>query len=70
MQFGQEYMADYYTRATAEMEAGGATIYYLSPEEEAAFIACTEDLYAAMKETCSEKGIALIELVEEWNAAD
>lgn len=69
MEFGQQYMSEYYAKAAAEMEAGGATLYYLTPEEEAAFLACTEELYVAMRETCTEKGIALIELVEEWNAA-
>ena len=70
MQFGQEYMAEYYAQAAEEMEAGGATLYYLSADEEAAFMACTEQLYASMKETCTDKGIKLIELVEEWNAGN
>lgn len=62
-------MSEYYARAAAEMEAGGATLYYLTDEEEQAFLDCTEELYAAMKETCTDKGVALIELVEEWNAS-
>lgn len=70
LEFGQEYMADYYDKAAAEMEAGGATLYYLSEEEEAAFLQCTEKLYEDMKATCTEKGVKLIELVQEWNAAN
>ncbi|MGN1002128.1 MAG: TRAP transporter substrate-binding protein [Oscillospiraceae bacterium] len=68
LQFGQEYMAGYYAEAVAEMEAGGATLYFLTPEEEDAFLVCTDSLYESMAETCTEKGIQLIELVKEWNA--
>lgn len=69
MEFGQDYMADYYAKAVSEMEAAGASLYFLSKEEEAAFLECTDELYGAMKETCTEKGVRLIELVQEWNAS-
>jgi TRAP-type C4-dicarboxylate transport system substrate-binding protein len=68
LEYGQEYMADYYDKVVAQMEESGATVYMLTAEEEDAFLTCLDDLYAAMEDTCTDKGVELIRLVDEWRA--
>ncbi len=68
LEFGQEFMADYYHTAIEEMKNEGAEIYMLSQEEEDAFLECVDDLYAEIAETCTDNGKTLIALVNEWRA--
>lgn len=68
MEKGPAIGASYYEKYRSEFEENGAYVYDLSEEEEAAFLEPVNDIYEQLKETSSEKGIQLIEQIEEWNA--
>ena len=65
---GQKVGQQYYTQYRQEFEDGGASIYDLTPEEEAEFLAGTDAIFDEIEAGCTEKGVELINLIKEWNA--
>ncbi len=68
MDAGPEIGEKFYNQYREEFEEGGAEIYDLSEEEEAAFFENMDELYDEIEANCTDKGLELIDEIEEFNA--